>query len=404
MSARNLWRQVRQQLYAEGRQLITIRPSDRPWQMPFAAALASGLPLLVGAAFGRVDYGLVSSLGGLVFLYLPDTPLHHRMVSLMASAFAMIACYTLGIISHLLPAGMLLALATVAMLSNMTCRFYQVNPPGSLFFFMAAAIGAYSPVELLQAPFKVGLLALGCLLACVVAFVYSLFILSRRLPRPVQPLPPASFEFVVFDSVLIGVCVGVSLLLAQALQLHNPYWVPVSCLAVIQGMSLRAVWEKQLQRLLGTSIGLLLSWGLLALPLDPWRLALMIIVLTFIVETAVVRHYGFAAIFITPLTLLLAEAVTLGHGSVSALIQARFVDTLLGCLVAPDAQKHIPMVAWFSPGWREHGGPALNCLKTQAGQRYSQDNLFHSVLGMMGVSTALYQRELDMFAGCRQAS
>ena len=68
------------------------------------------------------------------FLYLPDTPLHHRMVSLMASAFAMIACYTLGIISHLLPAGMLLALATVAMLSNMTCRFYQVNPPGSLFF------------------------------------------------------------------------------------------------------------------------------------------------------------------------------------------------------------------------------------------------------------------------------
>ena len=68
MSARNLWRQVRQQLYAEGRQLITIRPSDRPWQMPFAAALASGLPLLVGAAFGRVDYGLVSSLGGLVFL------------------------------------------------------------------------------------------------------------------------------------------------------------------------------------------------------------------------------------------------------------------------------------------------------------------------------------------------
>jgi lipid A ethanolaminephosphotransferase len=73
-------------------------------------------------------------------------------------------------------------------------------------------------------------------------------------------------------------------------------------------------------------------------------------------------------------------------------------------LVAPEAQKHIPMVAWFSPGWREHGGPALNCLKTQAGQRYSQDNLFHSVLGMMGVSTALYQRELDMFASCRQAS
>ena len=84
--------------------------------------------------------------------------------------------------------------------------------------------------------------------------------------------PPASFGFVVFDSVLIGVCVGCRCWL-RTNRLHNPYWVPVSCLAVIQGMSLRAVWEKQLQRLLGASIGLLLSWGLLALPLDHggWR-------------------------------------------------------------------------------------------------------------------------------------
>jgi uncharacterized membrane protein YccC len=47
----------------------------------------------------------------------------------------------------------------------------------------------------------------------------------------------------------------------------------------------------------------------------------------------VVRHYAFAAIFITPMTILLAEAATLGHGSPSALIQARFLDTVLGCFV-----------------------------------------------------------------------
>ena len=64
MSAWALWHLLRQQLPTEWRHWITILPSDRPWQMPFAAALASGLPLLVGAAFGRVDDGLVSSLGG----------------------------------------------------------------------------------------------------------------------------------------------------------------------------------------------------------------------------------------------------------------------------------------------------------------------------------------------------
>jgi hypothetical protein len=48
---------------AELLHLTTIHPSDRPWQMPFAAALASGLPILVGACCDRMDYGLISSLG-----------------------------------------------------------------------------------------------------------------------------------------------------------------------------------------------------------------------------------------------------------------------------------------------------------------------------------------------------
>ena len=93
--------------------------------------------------------------------------------------------------------------------------------------------------------------------------------------------------------------------MAQALGLQRAYWVPVSCLAVIAGATLRAVWNKQLQRILGTALGLLLAWGFMALPFNPWLIAAMVMVLTFIIETLVVRHYGVAAVFITPLTLLL---------------------------------------------------------------------------------------------------
>lgn len=93
---RNRWQRLMDLLSEQLRLLLTISPSDRRWQMPFAAALTTGLPLFVGAWFDRLDYGLVSSLGGLVFLYLPATPLSHRMVTLMACAFGMLACYTLG--------------------------------------------------------------------------------------------------------------------------------------------------------------------------------------------------------------------------------------------------------------------------------------------------------------------
>jgi len=327
------WAELKRLLQAQWRQLTTITPSERTWQMPFAAALASGLPLFVGAWFDRLDYGLVSSLGGLVFLYLPATPLYHRMVTLMACAFALLACYTLGLLSGFFPLLMVPALVFVSILVSMVCRFYGLGMPGSLFFIMAASIGAHTPLEVLQVPLMVGLLGMGTLLACLIAFCYSLYILRLQAPKPVPPLPAATFDFVVFDSVLIGLFVGISLAVAQALQLEKAYWVPISCLAVIQGASLQAVWNKQLHRVLGTGIGLLVAWGLLLLPLDQWRIALLMMLLSFIIETAVVRHYAFAAIFITPLTILLAEAATLGHGSAGALIEARFYDTVLGCLV-----------------------------------------------------------------------
>ncbi|WP_370659645.1 FUSC family protein [Massilia polaris] len=80
-----------------------------------------------------------------------------------------------------------------------------------------------------------------------------------------KPLPEPTFDFVIFDSIVIGAFVGIALVLAHALQLDKPYWVPVSCLAVIQGSSLRAVWSKQLQRIIGT---VLPDWGTVTLFLN----------------------------------------------------------------------------------------------------------------------------------------
>jgi Fusaric acid resistance protein-like len=326
------WTAVKQLMRTEWQHLTTIQPNTRPWQLPLAAALATGLPPLIGASIGHLEYGLVGSIGGLVFLYVPNTSLSHRMVTLMACGFAMSACYTLGLLSHLQPMLLVPVVVFIALLATMVGRFYQLGPPGSLFFVMAAAIGAYTPVTALQVPHLVGLMLMGSLLAWLIAFFYSLHVLRRHAPQPAME-PSANFDYVVFDSAVIALFVGIALGLAQLLQLQKPYWAPVSCLAVIQGVSLRAVWNKQLHRVLGTAIGMLMSWGILLLPLDAWHIPLAIMVLTIVVELTVVRHYAFAVTFITPLTILLAEAATLGQTDPGLLIRARFIDTLLGCAV-----------------------------------------------------------------------
>jgi hypothetical protein len=317
----------------ELRQLASVNRSDRPWEMPVAAALASGLPIFIGVAWGELGLGLVGSMGGLVFLHLPATRLAHRMAWLMACAFGMTGSHALGMLGHLYPPLLVPLLVVITILVTMVCRFYAAPPPGSLFFVMAAAIGAYSPARGPAALAQVGAVALGTVLAVAIAFLYSLHIVSRRgVPAP-SPPPDPEFDFVVVDSVVIGGFVGLSLLAAHGLGLERPYWVPVSCLAIIQGASLRAAWTRQLQRIVGTAVGLLVFLGLAQVPLGPWGVAGVLTALTFVVETLVVRHYGLAAVFITPMTILLAEAAQVPAMAPQRLMEARLVDTVVGAVI-----------------------------------------------------------------------
>lgn len=348
-------------LRAEWAQLSAMQHSTRPWQMPFAAALCIGLPLLVGVYLGHMNLGLVGSLGGLSFLYLPRTAMSHRMVVLMACAFAMCACFTLGLVSQFAASAMIGVLAALTTLVMMLVRFYGLGPPGALIFMMAAAIAAHTPVTLAQVPMMVGLATIGALSSWLIAFFYSLYVLRTRTPQPTPALPTPAFDQVIFEPVVIGLCVGASLLLAHMLALPRAYWAPVSCLAVIQAPSLRAVWNRQLHRIIGTGLGLLVAWVLLSLPLNQWGLALTMMLLIFVVETLIVRHYALAVVFITPMAILLAEAATLGQSTANALMTARLLDTLLGCAVGLFGGWCL-YSEQFSPRFRSTAGALLRRL------------------------------------------
>ena len=71
-------------------------------------------------------------------------------------------------------------------------------------------------------------------------------------------------------------------------------------------------------------------------------------------------------------------------------------------MIAPSQQTHIPMIFWSTPDFLSQRGINRTCLSNNAAsQTYSQDNLFHSVLGVMDVKTREYDPKLDLFATCR---
>ena len=70
---------------------------------------------------------------------------------------------------------------------------------------------------------------------------------------------------------------------------------------------------------------------------------------------------------------------------------------------APDVQKHIPWVFWLSPQFQQESGISLKCLARLRDEHVSQDNYFHTVLGLLGVRTKVYDPRRDMGVMCQGA-
>ena len=77
--------------------------------------------------------------------------------------------------------------------------------------------------------------------------------------------------------------------------------------------------------------------------------------------------------------------------------------------IAPDVQKQVPMVFWASSRFEQGAGLAAGCLQGPLRQRaqaggLAHDHVFHTILGLLDVQTALHEPALDLVAGCRSPS
>lgn len=70
--------------------------------------------------------------------------------------------------------------------------------------------------------------------------------------------------------------------------------------------------------------------------------------------------------------------------------------------IAPSEQSHVPMVMWWSAGFGQAAGIDGGCMQRRAGEPAQHDNLFHTVLGLLDVRTALYEPGFDLTAACRK--
>lgn len=335
MSSPNMPSKNKPGIWQSIRPLFEFNNHTRPWGFLVTVALAIGAPALIGAWLGHFAVSIAGSLGGLTIVYLRQTSLSHRMVTMAVVTVGFCASFTLSLLAGFNPWLMALVLCFVSFWATFICRYYAVPPPGSFFFIVVACIGSALPFDFTLLNERAGMLLFGCMGASLLALGYSLIQLMRGQSntkiQSVEATEPRVIA-IFLEAATIAIFVSLSYIFALLLGFDKPYWVPISCAAILQGASFRLVRQRNIHRIVGTAIGMGLTWMIFSLNPGPWSLAILIIVLSFIIEILITRNYGFAVIFITPLTIILAEADSASL-DINWLFQLRMIDVVLGSVV-----------------------------------------------------------------------
>lgn len=315
------------------KQLFSFKKSNRQWHLPLIAGLCVGTPMILGWLVDNMEAGKLDSLAGLSILYIQSNNLEKRMILLMACCFGIMISYAVGLLFSLHPYSAPLALGALSFGIHYSLNKLKLNrPPGNFFFIMVASMAICTPVDLDTVPEKIGYVAMGTILTCGIGLVYSLLTLKSS-DKAETEWPQKRTYVNLVESLTFGLFMGVSLTVAFLLKFDNPYWIPISCLAVMQGRSTKHIWMRATQRVLGTLIGLGITWLIAFGNPTPLFMAIGITILQMIIEYLVVRNYAFAVVFITIFTIFLAESHGVLSQNTNEVFLARLTDISIGSAI-----------------------------------------------------------------------
>ncbi|ACL76979.1 conserved hypothetical protein [Ruminiclostridium cellulolyticum H10] len=154
-----------------------------------------------------------------------------------------------------------------------------------------------------------------------------------RPSRRMKLIKALDMDFIVFvNSVRYGVVLSISAIVAFCFPFTRPYWIPLSCAAVMFGTTIMSTFNRAVLRCFGTIVGVLIATCILSLHPAGIIVAIINMILTMITELVVVRNYALVAMFITPNALILAEAAT-KNSNPSQFITGRVTDIIVGSMI-----------------------------------------------------------------------
>jgi hypothetical protein len=311
-----------------------VGPSQNDHLPALRVALGVAVPLVVLLLINRIDLAIFAVFGAFTGIFGRGDSHGIRLQHQSAAAALLLAAIAAGSLVAEYDAGswaVVLGSVLVGGLGSVAADRLALRPPGPFFPVFAFAGTASIPSAATVAE-GLGVAVLSVLLSLAIGAAGWLLPRGRApWPGPRPRVQPTSAQ-VRANAVRYAAAAGVAGAVATLLGIGHNYWAILSAIVPLAAATRATRLERAVHRVLGTVGGLGLTALLLAISLVPWQLVLVLIVLQFLTEMFVIRHYSLALLFITPLALLMSQlaAPVADRGS---LLADRLLETIIGVAV-----------------------------------------------------------------------
>jgi len=317
------------------RDFFRIAPSNNDHHPAIRCAIGVGVPLLTLLAIGRIDLAIFAVIGAFTGVYGRGQIHRVRFSQQWRAGVLLLLSVMAGLTaSHLgLEAGALVGCtAVVGALGFLATRFRRLSPDGSLFYVFGFSAIAFMATP---APVVPALTVAGAsVLLSLCVGVAGRMLPGHRTPwekeRHVRLLDRERRETYI-QTVMHIAAIAISGAIVIQLGFGHSYWAMIAATSALVGATAGHRIARGVHRILGMFAGLVITGVLLGMHLADWQMVLVVIVLQFLVELFVARHYALAQAFVTPLALLMTEVAR--PENPWALMTARGVETVIGVSV-----------------------------------------------------------------------
>jgi uncharacterized membrane protein YccC len=314
---------------------LTLGPHDGAHRVAVRASVSVLVPLLVLWATDHLEWSIYATFGAFASLYGRERTASARLVLQVEAGVTQVVVVTLGVLVGLSEHRAWLAVpvcAVVAVGASYESARRGWHPPGSLFQVFGFAAVASSPASTDDVLPALLVSAAAALLSVVVGSVGAALRRARLSPSLGGQAPiGGAIEGVWRYALQSGAGVLLAGAVATGAGIGRPYWAMVSAVVPLVARDLTVQLTRGLHRVVGTGLGLVLSWALFALDVTGLLLVLVVAVLQAAAELLVGRNYALALVFVTPLALLMVHLVV--PVPTGELLRDRGLETVIGVLI-----------------------------------------------------------------------